>query len=117
VAISNNRILSLEKGVVTFTYEDAETKEQKIRRVPAEEFIRRFLQHVLPKGFIKVRYYGLLAPSKRALLKKVRILLGARAAKDALQSREAREARRPRNVCPRCGNVMVLIKKLRRCPP
>lgn len=118
VAISNKRILSLAKGIVTFEFQDGQTKQRKICRVPAEEFIRRFLQHVLPKGFIKVRYYGLFAPSKRGLLKKVRALLGARAAaKPSAQSRHDGEPRRPSNVCPRCGNVMVLIKHLRRCPP
>ncbi len=113
VAISNKRILSLENGVVTFEYEDGETKEWKICRVAAEEFIRRFLQHVLPKGFIKVRYYGLFAPSNRKVLKKVRTLLGARDAKRATPSHEAR---RPANVCPKCGSVMV-VTTLRRWPP
>jgi hypothetical protein len=51
----------------------------RISTVTAEEFVRRFLQHVLPDRFVKVRYYGLLSPSSRHLLKKVRDLLGARA--------------------------------------
>lgn len=68
VAISNHRILKLENGQVTFRYQDTQTG--KIKRCPlaACEFMRRFLQHILPKGFVKVRYYGLFSPAWRARL-------------------------------------------------
>jgi len=65
VAISNHRILKLEDGQVTFRYKDTETGKFKLCTLHAEAFIRRFLQHVLPKGFVKVRYYGLFSPSHR----------------------------------------------------
>jgi hypothetical protein len=61
VAISNNRILQLADGHVTFQYKDAASAQLTCSTVTAEEFIRRFLQHVLPDRFIKVRYYGLLS--------------------------------------------------------
>ena len=77
VAISNNRILSLNDGKVAFEYKESATDEIKTSEVPAEVFIRRFLQHVLPKRFTKVRYYGLLSPSNRRLLNTARELLGA----------------------------------------
>ncbi|MGH7454507.1 MAG: IS91 family transposase, partial [bacterium] len=78
VAISNRRLLKLENGNVTFQYRDGETKQFKTRTVAAEEFIRRFLQHVLPHRFIKVRYYGFLASSHRKRLEKVKELLNVK---------------------------------------
>ena len=59
VAISNNRIVKLEDGKVTFKYKESDTDQIKFSTATAEEFVRRFLQHVLPKRFVKVRYYGL----------------------------------------------------------
>lgn len=62
VAISNNRILSMQKGLVTFTYRDrADNNKQRRMTLTAAEFIRRFLLHVLPDGFVKIRYFGFLA--------------------------------------------------------
>ena len=66
VAISNNRILSLKNGEVSFTYRDrADDNTIKEQIVKAEEFIRRFLLHVLPDGFMKIRYYGFLAHTNK----------------------------------------------------
>jgi len=59
IAISNSRLQTLEQGQVTFRYRDNQTQRLKRVRLPAQEFVRRFLQHVLPKGFAKVRHYGL----------------------------------------------------------
>jgi len=75
VALSNNRLRHLHDGQVTFAYKDSATDQLKSCKVTAEEFIRRFLQHVLPPRFIKVRYYGLLSPAQRQLLQKARQLL------------------------------------------
>ena len=62
VAISNGRLVSLEQGRVTFRYKDyADDQRPKLMTLDAEEFIRRFLLHVLPKGFVRIRHYGLLA--------------------------------------------------------
>ena len=61
VAISNNRIIKLDKGKVTFRYTDSKSGKSKIVTIEALEFMRRFLQHVLPHNFMKVRYYGYLA--------------------------------------------------------
>jgi hypothetical protein len=66
--ITNNRIEKLENGLVTFRFKDSDTNQCKIQSVPAMEFIRRFLRHIAPKGFVKIRYYGLLAPGNRRLL-------------------------------------------------
>ncbi len=68
VAISNNRILKLADGKVTFRYRTTDTGKLETCTLPTEEFIRRFSQHVLPKGFVKVRYYGFLASGCRQQL-------------------------------------------------
>ena len=71
-AITNSRILSVEHNKVTFRYKDSRECRWKTMTLDASEFIRRFLQHVLPRGFHKVRYYGILSPRNRSLLKQVR---------------------------------------------
>lgn len=72
VAISNNRILKLENGIVTFKWRDyRDDNKQKIMNLSAEEFIRRFLIHVLPSRFTKIRYYGLLSPRNK--IKKLKL--------------------------------------------
>lgn len=65
VCISNNRILKVEDGKITFKYKDYRDGEKKEMTLTAEEFIRRFLLHVLPPGFMKIRYYGLLSNRNR----------------------------------------------------
>ena len=72
VAISNRRILKLANGKVSFRYFASETGKPRTCTVTAVEFIRRFLQHVLPKGFVKVRYYGFFAPGLRPRLRAIR---------------------------------------------
>jgi hypothetical protein len=116
VAISNNRILKLEDGWVTFQYKQSATDQIRTSRVTAEEFIRRFLQHVLPKGFVKVRYQGLLAPSNRHLLNRARQLLVANSLDSNALEKDPEVAPR----CPNCGTLLVLIKTLKpksRPPP
>jgi hypothetical protein len=75
VAITNSRIISIDNGKVTFRYRGAGTTGTKTMTVRAEEFIRRFLQHVLPAGVHKVRYYGLWSSSKRKHLRKMQQIL------------------------------------------
>ena len=71
-AISNGRLLSLANGIVSFRYQDSQTKQWKICQLEAIEFIRRYLQHVLPRGFVKVRYYGLYGHRHRERLNLLR---------------------------------------------
>jgi hypothetical protein len=68
VALTNARIVSIHNGLVTFGYSPVADGRGKTMTIPALEFLRRFLQHVLPKGFHKVRYYGLWAASNRQRL-------------------------------------------------
>lgn len=115
VAISNNRIVKLEGGKVTFKYNESATDQIKFSTVRAEEFIRRFLQHVLPKGFVKVRYYGLLSPSNRHLLKRVRELLGATVIDRGPASRDQDvKVRAEAHRCLECGGELILLGRLGR---
>ena len=63
IALTNPRLLSIDNGQVCFRYQDAQDQRWKTMTLPAHEFIRRFLPHVLPQGFHKVRYYGLWSPA------------------------------------------------------
>lgn len=115
VAISNNRILKLEDGQVTFQYKESATDLIKFRTLSAEEFIRRFLQHVLPHRFVKVRYYGLMSPGNRHLLDKARIALGAAPiAPDSTTSQPTKEKRTPIPCCEKCGAPLPSPRELKR---
>ncbi|NLT67419.1 MAG: IS91 family transposase [Acidobacteria bacterium] len=75
VAITNNRLERIENGQITFRYRDNRTQEERHVTIPAVEFISRFLQHVLPRGCTKVRYYGIWSGSCRKQLDQARDLL------------------------------------------
>lgn len=76
VAISNSRLLALEDGKVTFRYKDRKNNTQKKTTIEAIEFIRRFLLHTLPRGFVRIRHYGFLANrNRKANLTRIRRLL------------------------------------------
>jgi hypothetical protein len=75
IAITNARIVVMDDTHVTFKYKQRETGEWKLCRLTGVEFLRRFLMHVLPKGFHKLRYYGLWHHSKRHLQERARLLL------------------------------------------
>src|SRR5271168_1293541 len=79
VAISNRRLLSMENGCVTFGYKDyADSNKSKVMTLEATEFIRRFLLHILPRGFVRIRQFGFLANRARGKkLAHCRALLGA----------------------------------------
>jgi hypothetical protein len=111
VALSNRRILKLQDGQVTFRYRDSTTRHWKTRTLPAEEFIRRFLQHVLPKGFQKVRYYGFFSAGQRPRLQQVRQLLGPADPPQStplaqVPSQPAAPTSPPLIPCPTCGRPM-----------
>ena len=84
IAITDRRILGVEDGKVTFRYQNARDAQWCTMTLTAEEFIRRFLQHVLPTGVHKVRYYGLWAPSNKARLQEIRQRLMPQDARPAL---------------------------------
>ena len=109
VAVSNNRILKLEDGMVTFSWRDyKDGNKVKVMTVTAEEFIRRFMLHILPSGFRKIRQYGLLAPRVKAkliaLCKKLTNTIsslfgGVRKPLEILQDIFGDKF----NLCPQCG--------------
>jgi len=118
IALSNNRIEEVANEAVTFRYIEGKTGAQKRATLPLATFIGRFLAHVLPKGFVKVRYYGLLAIGKRKLLSEVRSILALRqavappprtaAAPEPLVVPSEADVRR----CPSCGQPMRLVQTL-----
>lgn len=121
IAISNNRILSLENGTVTFRYQNSDTRQWKTMPLPAKEFLRRYLQHVLPQGFHKVRYYGLLSPRNRVTLKRLQLLLAERRREEAAKRGDTPDPPTAERRCPCCEEgIMVTISwlpKKARSPP
>jgi hypothetical protein len=111
-AISSTRILKDENGRVSFTYKESGTDEIKVCTLLAVEFIRRFLQHVLPRGLHRVRTYGWLSPAAKKRFERVCAIL------DALAACRPAPALLPVQVpCPECQHPMRLIKIFPRGPP
>lgn len=114
IAITNKRILKLEHGRVTFRYKDSNTGTWHTTTLAVFQFIRRFLQHVLPKGFVKIRYYGFVAPKNRQLITVLRYLF-ARISSHTDHYPEAKGL-----CCPQCGapmNPVAVILYFKRAPP
>lgn len=120
VAISNHRLISADADTVAFRWKDYRIKHgdrQKVMRLATPEFIRRFLIHVLPDGFHRIRHYGFLASAgRKANITKIRALL-------CIQSPEQTIAQEPepeiiphtlREPCPCCGGPMHIIEVFRR---
>lgn len=118
VVLSNRRIVKVENDQVTFWYQDSKTKKRRYCTLAAEAFIRRFLQHTLPKGFVKVRYYGLFSPSYRPLLRQLRLWLPCPELPVAEPTAPAIRSV-PHCRCPTCGQPMQHITRLKpqRCRP
>ncbi|NMA97878.1 MAG: IS91 family transposase, partial [Phyllobacteriaceae bacterium] len=120
VAISNSRLIAFDGNEVTFRYKDyrcSGAERQRVMTLAADEFIRRFLVHVLPRGFHRIRHYGLLAGSARKdCLAQVRSLLEVAPAPD--DAGGTQETADPRPPCPCCGGTMVIIETFARgCRP
>jgi hypothetical protein len=110
VAITNNRIIKLESGKVTFRYTDSKTGKTKIITLDALEFIRRFLQHVLPHNFMKVRYYGFLAAASKKKLANLKKMLFV----DTVPVGEQKEEHLISKIlkCPICGTPLQWVETL-----
>jgi hypothetical protein len=120
VALSNDRILNVQNGLVTLSYRDRKDGDRK-KALPLEphEFIRRFLLHVLPEGFMRVRHFGFLANrSKKQALTQCRKLLGANPASLQSPSESAKDLLLnitgiDLNRCPSCHNgTMIVVAEL-----
>jgi hypothetical protein len=113
VAISNHRLISFEGGQVTFRWRDsAHNNEQKLMALSLDEFLRRFLLHLLPKGFVRIRHFGFLASRRRAQLLPLCL-----AALDWLPAQPETATSTAQDIsshwfCPRCGRPMVIIERL-----
>ena len=112
VAISNKRIVSFKDGHVTFRYQDNKGKWQT-KTLTAEAFMALFLQHVLPKRFIKVRYYGLFSPRKRDTLQKLKELLGAAPSEVHRPGDYPDTEKQAVLRCPTCGAPLVFVREIR----
>jgi hypothetical protein len=128
-ALPNDRLLPIDDGQVRLRDQDSPLHRWETMALPAQEFIRRFLQHVLPQGCHKVRYYGLWSPAHRALLHRVQLgLVGSAPAPSPAAPEPATypddscpPPLRAGQTCPHCGHgILVLIRtipRLQRGPP
>jgi hypothetical protein len=119
VAITNNRIIAIENGSVRFRYCDrSDDNKEKELTVSAEEFIRRFLLHVLPCGFTKIRYYGFLAhANKKTCIGLIRMLINATIAYaqklvESVQEMMLRLTGVDIGCCPQCGKGKLVYLRL-----
>jgi hypothetical protein len=113
VAISNHRLLSLENGRVAFRWRDSvHGNQQRVMSLPVDEFLRRFLLHLLPRGFVRIRYFGFLAHRRRKrLLPLCRELMALTAAPIPAPSAGDPPGQRFW-ACPACGASMVIVERL-----
>lgn len=115
IAISNRRLISFDEKGVTLRYKDYRRdgpERQSVMTLATDEFIRRFMSHVLPRGFHRIRHYGLLASSSRkANLARARALLEVAAPPDEAIIEEPVDLRPP---CPCCGGHMIIIETFER---
>ena len=115
VAISNHRLVALTDGQVTFRWRDsAHHNEQKLLPLSLNEFLCRFLLHILPKGFVRIRNFGFLANRKRATLLPLCFqLLGSEQQPQAEQQHASSSEDGPDLWrCPKCGGAMKVIERL-----
>jgi hypothetical protein len=127
VAISNRRLIAYDEKGITFKWKDYRIEgpgRYKVMTLPTHEFIRRFLMHVLPAGFHRIRYYGLLASGQRAdNVARARELLAPpiipvdaikAISPNAANNAEAAEPQTADRSCPCCGGRMIIIERFER---
>jgi hypothetical protein len=119
VAISDRRIVSCEEGRVTFSYRRVGSNRWRKMTVEAHEFLRRFLQHVLPRGFPKVRHYGFLSPNSAVAIEAVRwLVMLYYGLVYVLLGRPSQEVGTELRIsCPACGGPMRVLMVLSRAQP
>jgi len=114
VAISNHRLIAMEDGEVTFRWRDsAHGNKKRLMTLPTDEFLRRFLLHVLPRGFVRIRNFGFLANRRRASLLPLCLQLLRRSAESAPPAAPARANQACVSWrCPVCGGTMRMIERI-----
>jgi len=112
VAISNHRLVALSDGKATFRWKDyAHGNQQKLMTITVEEFLRRFLLHTLPRGFVRIRFFGYMANRRRAALLPIcRELIGSISESEKSESTQADD--QPTWLCPHCNGSMIVIQRL-----
>jgi hypothetical protein len=112
IAISNHRLVSLADGRVTFRWRDsAHNNKKRLMSLTVEEFLRRFLLHVLPRGLVRIRYFGFFSHRHRAEIVPLCFELLA-TAEGLPRSPCVAAPLRPMWQCPKCGGPMVLLERL-----
>ena len=123
VAIANSRLVAMDRHGVTFRWKDYRARSagkawRKTMTLTAHEFIRRFLLHVLPDGFHRIRHYGLLASSRRAdTIVRIRQIIAAPTLDDIARddvpvaAAQPEQASEPHPPCPCCGGRMILVER------
>lgn len=114
VAISDSRIVGLRDGQVTFTYRKVHSHRPRRMTLDATEFIRRFLQHVLPHGFRKIRYYGFMAPGCRIPHAEIDAMLRLAQAFELPDAHQAQDTpQQPADLrCPHYGSPLQFVRFL-----
>ncbi len=120
VAIANSRLLTLDERGVTFRWKDYRARAGatgrewiKTMTLPVDEFIRRFLLHVLPDGFHRIRHYGLFASGTRAAnIARIRSLLAPAPPSDEVDPEPAHDGP-PVPACPCCGGRLFILERFR----
>lgn len=113
VAISNHRLIGLVNGQVTFRWKDyAHGNKKRKMTLSANEFLRRFMLHVLPKGFVRIRFFGFLAHRRRALLPYCQQLLATQPQPLSDSPAPATQPAISNWNCPLCGGLMILVERL-----
>jgi len=113
IAISNSRLEAFHNGQVRFRYRDNRTQQLRHISLPAQEFIRRFLLHLLPKGFVKVRSYGLWSSRNAEKLQRAKTLLHLPPPQTSSQDTPSSQTPQPNRLCPHCKiGHLILIDKL-----
>ena len=114
VAISNHRLVSFAEGKVTFRWKDyAHGNKGRLMTLAAEEFLRRFLLHVLPRGFVRIRFFGLLANRRRGtLLPLCRRLIEDSSGSLIPSPAVTQNSSSSGSMCPLCGGSMIVVERL-----
>jgi hypothetical protein len=114
VAISNHRLVALEDGNVTFRWRDsAHGNKKKLMKLPVDEFLRRFLLHPLPRGFVRIRHFGFLANRRRARLLPICFQLLTLAREQAPPAKAVSSTQQDSTWrCPLCGGSMRIVERI-----
>ena len=113
VAISDQRILGVHEGKISFAYTKPRSSRRRTMVLTAQEFIRRFLQHVLPAGFMKVRHYGFLSASFRVPIAEVKARVEMAHGFTATPLNTEPAAAPKPMVCSHCGGALKLLRVMR----